>query len=258
MLSHYRQYIVLVLVVILVYGLAFWSPARGFVHKVSSPLFDGVGRIIFNVKSPFRTLMKISSLARENQRLETENTRLKAEVAKVEAIGHENELLRQELDFKNHSSGRQMVLAKIVGSSSEIYLNTLILSNGGDDGLKEGQAVVAQGFLVGRIESVEQKTAVVQPILAHNILIPAVLTKSGGTGLLRGGLEGLVLEDVPLDVPVEVGETVMTRDVEGIFPGNIPIGTVGQVQNQKGDIFQDILVQSPLIFNRLQWVTIIL
>ncbi len=254
----YRNWIALAVVLGLLYGLAFWAPSRGIVHKVSAPIFASLGSLVSAVKQPFRTLIKISQLARENKELEEENIQLKARLTKLEQLEQENQALRQALEFKSQNPEHHLLLAKVVGSAPEIYLDTLIIDRGSSDGVQEGQAVIAQGFLVGQITKVEPRTALVRPILAHNLLVPAQLVKSGGTGLLRGGLEGLSLEDIPLDVPVEEGEPVVTRDLGQVFPAGIPIGTVSEVQRKKGEIFQKITVRSPLVFSRLGWVFVIL
>lgn len=205
----------------------------------------------------FRNLVHLNSLNIENQRLIKENLGLQSQLSILKEAQHENEILKKEMGFLNQKSDLKLTPANIVGRSLTGYIRSVVIDRGVQDGLKEGQAVVSQGFLVGQVKTVFPNTAEVILITDNNSLVPVVLQESRGTGLLRGGLEGLTVEDIPLNIAIKKDEQVVTSGLGGEIPLGIMVGQVQETISHEGEIFQKATVKSPISIYFLEFVFVI-
>ena len=232
-------------------------PAKNVFYQITKP-FSLVGAFsIDKVSLFFRNLFHLASLARENQNLISENLDLQSKLSVLKEAQHENEILKKELGFANTSGELKLIPANIIGRSITGYLRTIIIDRGSKDGLKANQGVVSQGFLVGTIKEVYENSSEVTLITNYNSLVPVILQDSRGTGLLRGGLKGLTVEDIPLNITIKNGEDVVTSGLGGDIPAGILIGKVNDVISREGEIFQKATVVSPVQIYYLEFVFIV-
>lgn len=205
----------------------------------------------------FKNIFHLNQILKQNKDLVTENLELQSKLAKLSEIEYENEILKKELNFAQTKEAQtQLVTAAIIGRTSG-YLKAMTIDKGADDGLTKGQAVISQGFLVGTLTEVRPNNAEVTLITDFNYLVPVVLQDSRGTGLLRGGLQGLTVEDIPLNIEIKPNENVTTSGLGGQIPTGIAIGRVLAVISRQGEIFQKVTVASPIDFSKLEVLFII-
>lgn len=200
----------------------------------------------------FKSVFHISTIVKQNHNLIEENLELQSELAKLQETKYENEILKKELNFANSTnSDLNLFPAAIIGKTSG-YLKSVTIDKGEKDGLFKGQAVVSQGFLVGTVSSVRPDNAEVILITDYNSLIPVVLQESRGTGLIRGGLGGLIVEDIPLNIAIKQNENVITSGLGGLVPNGVAVGVVREVVSKPGEIFQKVTVISPVDISKLE------
>jgi rod shape-determining protein MreC len=232
------------------------DPVRGAAWRAAAPVTGSVTRLTLTVAETVRAVAGIRTLMREHAALTAENRRLRAELADKEDIIHENDLLRTELGLPERGRGQQGLAAFVIGRTGSGTFGVLEINRGRRDGLREGQVVVSEGALVGRIIQVSEATSTVLPITNVNSTIPVVLVQSRGVGLLRGGVRGLVVEEIPRDVEVVPGESVVTSTLGGVVPEGILVGTVEEVLGYPADVFRTVAVRSPVPFNWLEVVVV--
>ena len=201
----------------------------------------------------FTVIISLRDLARENAELRARNTELEAKVTELKEIEHENAILRQELTFTEETK-KDYVPAQLIGRGATGLHKDLILNRGREDGIALGQAVVAQGYLVGVINHVQDSQSTVLLINHPRSLVPALLQDSRSTGLLRGGISGLSLTDILIDAPVQTGETILTSGLGGELAAGIPIGKVVSIDAKKGDITKTAAIVSPIDPTKLELV----
>jgi len=200
----------------------------------------------------FRDLFHLSTIIGQNKSLQEENLNLQSKLSKLQEVEYENEILKKELSFSRSEDSSQMIAAAIIGQPPSGYLRTLLIDKGESNAISKGQAVISQGFLVGKVTKVYPSTSEITLITDFNSLIPVVLQNSRGTGLLRGGLDGLVIESIPLNIQTEPQENVITSGLGGEIPAGIAVGKLKKVISKEGEIFQKVLVASPVDFSRLE------
>ena len=71
-----------------------------------------------------------------------------------------------------------------------------------------------------------------------------MIQSSRAQGILRGSVDGTIrLTLVRTDQTVEVGDTVVTSGLGGVFPKGLPLGTVLSVERTSGSLYYEIEVE---------------
>lgn len=246
------RYLILALLLV---GLTWFG--RHFLQPVFTPVFGAFSATKRTIVGPFQTLSSISSLAKENKDLKAGNSELKARVARLENVLDSNQETAHQLDALDKIAKDRVLPANVVGYSPSTYQQTLRINAGTSDGISVGQAVLANGHLIGRIHQTTGGWSDVLLLSNHNILIPAKTNHSNQTGLVRGGINGLMIEEVPLEPKLEIGELVVTSGIDDQLPADLPIGEVAVLRSGVGDIFQTARITMPINLNQVQTVLVI-
>ena len=254
------RFVIVILILALLgfslYPTGFTKPIKNYFWQGLKPI--GLGfRLSFGKILPFfKDIGHLRSIVKQNKDLINENLSLQSQLAKLSEVGYENEILKKELGFLKTQNASTIIPAAIIGQSSG-YLRSLVIDKGQADGLLQGDAVSSQGYLVGTLTDVRENNSELTLITDFNSLVPVVLQGSRGTGLLRGGLNGLSVEDIPLNIGIKKGENVITSGLGGQIPSGILVGTVTEVISKEGEIFQKVSVSSPIDFSRLEVLFIV-
>lgn len=255
-----RFFIVIFIIIVIGLTLDFLGPTKivsSLFVRGSSPILIRVSSTTGKTANFFQIFGVIGDLKNQNQQLSQENLNLKSQLATLAEIKHENEILKSELGFKQSALEATLIPAQIIARPPAGFLKYLSLNRGTDDGVKVGQAVVSQGYLVGRVESVQKYSSQVLLISNVNSLIPVTLQTSRGSGLLQGGLTGLVVRSISADTQIQNDENVITSDLGGFVPVGILVGKFQKTISSESEIFKKISISSPIEFNKLEIVFII-
>ena len=245
-------------ILIIIAGLALWPVSRSLWQNTIGRSAYFTGQFASKITDSISTLMQLSSLGVKLNETEAENARLKAEIASMETLKSENETLLKEINLSSSGvEGKEKIYARVIGRSPANFLQTFTLDKGSESGVEVGQTVIAEGYLVGQVKSVTASTSEINIISSGQLLLPVVLQESKGTGIVRGGLEGLLVEEIPLEADIKEGELVQTQDLDGVVLSNVSVGTVRSIEQKRGDIFQTVIADSPLDFSEIELVTII-
>ena len=238
--------------------LGLWPLSRSWWQKSvgrSAYVVSGVGQ---QMSDKISALAHLTVLDTENKQLREENQQLQSELARLKEVEKENIALKKEAGAEPSVRGYRPVTARVIGHTPVNYIQTIIIDRGERDGLQKGQTVVAQGYLVGQVVSTTQTTSQVNVVTNGQLTLPVILQDSRGAGVVRGGLDGLLVNDIPLDASIKEGEMVITQDVGNFIVPDIAVGTVRRVIRRQGDIFQQVLADSPLNFTRLEVIIVLI
>ena len=234
------------------------SNIKQYGQRVVTPATRPVAQGYTKVVSFFQAIGTLGSIIPEINDLKRENLQLQAQVTELQEVRRENDTLRRELAAREADKEQKLLSAQVVGHSSVKFIPELVIDRGTRDGLVQYQPVLVAGQLVGVVADAGEATATVRLITAHNSVVPVVLANSRATGLLRGGLRGLVVEDLPTDVEVHPGEPVVTEKISPFEHKGIQVGTVEKVVSSQSEIFQVVSVASPIDFTTISFVTVVM
>lgn len=226
---------------------------NSFIKTTAMPVHftqDLGDRVIGSVK----LLLNIGTLARENGQLQSRVNELSALEITNKELTHENELLRRELQFSASQPKKGLIAAEVISRTSSTNEESILVNKGTNQGFKKGMAVIAQGYLVGTVAESLADTSRVVLITSTESLVPSVLQNSRSVGLLKGGAQGLIIDEVPRDVTMSPEEGIVTSNIGDIIKSGIPIGEIKVIISGKSDVFQSARIHSPIDFNRLEVV----
>jgi rod shape-determining protein MreC len=238
------------------------APVEGALSRPTEPLlaaFNSVGRWGNNVVTTVRDL---GSLRSQNQRLQTLVDTLTIDNLRLTEVEGENERLRQLLKFRQlnptYDFRGGQVIARVISEGPSNYLRTISIDLGENHGIKPDMPVVTERGLVGRIYKVGPTSSTVLLITDPSSGVNAMTKTNRVVGVVNGQAGTLpVMEYIPQDAEVTVGDPVITSGLGGNFPKNLVVGQVVEVRKRDFDMFQQAVVRPTVNFDRLEVVLVI-
>ncbi len=169
----------------------------------------------------------------------------------------ENARLRRLLSL-NEALSLKSIGAHVIARTPNYLSNVVYIDRGLADGVPVDAAVISGDGIVGRVVLATKHQAQVQLITNPDASVGAILERTRTPGVLRGTGD-LLLEMVYVanTEQVEVGETVLSSGLDGIYPKGITIGKVVDSHKGKG-VFRSIKVEPRMDMIRLEEVSILL
>jgi rod shape-determining protein MreC len=208
------------------------TPAQSFVLKTGSSLKAGAD-----------TVRGFSGLADDNLRLKSELVRLQAEARFNATIEEENLKLRRMLGFHERQI-RALIPAEVAARSISGWWQIVRLAKGSDDGIFSDRAVISPEGLVGRTAAVSAHTAEVLLLSDPACKVSARVSRTGSFGLVTGqgvnrkGYPVARMEFIHKEIPIRVGDEVVTSGLGGVYPRDILIGYIESIETGEGGLYQ--------------------
>lgn len=251
--------IAIIILLIFFHQIKLLSPLENFFQKIFLPIQSKTYQIANKIQEKTNFLSSRKKIMEENKKLKQEILKLIIKKSQLEELSQENEILRKELNFikKNNLS---FVETQIIGEKNDLGFQTFIIDKGEINGLIEGLPVTTQGFLIGKIIKVDKYTAQVLPIIESHSLIAAVIQNYPKTsGLVKGEFNlSLIMELIPQDIKIKVGDLVITSGLENNIPRGLVIGQIEKIINQPEELYQKAQINSPISFKSLNFLTVLL
>ncbi len=209
-----------------------------------------VGKVVQESAAYFKLSKKIEKLRKENAELSYKNTQLQDALL-------ENMRLKKLLDFKETANFR-LIPAEVIGHNPLSILNGFLLNEGLKQGIEKLDAVLTAEGLVGKIINVDNDFSICQILLDRNSKISTKVQRNRELGIIAwdGGRQ-LKLLFIAKTIKILIGDVIITSGYSQIFPENIKIGIVINVSLDTDDLFQEIIVQPSVNFNRIEEVFIV-
>lgn len=223
----------------------------------SSVVFNATAEFTGGINNRFNNITQYFGLKQTNMALAAENARLHARLKEsmlVRDTSHFSKtdtLLKQEYDYTP---------AKVIHNSVNSRNNYLMLDKGSSDGIHSDMAVIAPDGIVGIVSKVSPHFSWVISVLHKQTKISCKVKKNGFVGtLVWDGMNyhSATLKDIPANVLIAKGDTVITSGYSSIFPQGIKIGTIKEFKVDKGYNFYDITITLSQDMNKLAWVYVV-
>jgi rod shape-determining protein MreC len=179
--------------------------------------------------------------------------------AKMAALQEENDILRKQGNYRP-DSGFSVVGAQVVSRVMMPDQATLVINRGAEDGIEEGQAVLADdGMFIGKVRSLGKRTARVQLMTDPQSRVAATLA---GERRLLGVVEGrgngaARMTYVPASQPMKKDQIIVTSGTEEKIPANLPLGLINAVEGKSTDPFISAILEPLVPFDRLTLVQVL-
>ncbi len=149
--------------------------------------------------------------------------------------------------------------AKVINNTVNKQYNYITLDSGKEQNIAVDMAVIGPDGIVGIVYGVSEHFTTVLPVINRNFRVSTKFKKNNFFGSLTWdgrSYRHAILNEIPLHVPVAIGDSLVVSGYSDSFPEGIPVGTVEKV-SQKDGSFYTIEVLLATDFRKLHYVTII-
>jgi len=206
----------------------------------------------------YKGIRSINQISAENNQLKSENLRLLQQQSEIENLKIENKKLSDLLNFTDQNKNLNFRHGEVIARPSLGSISNIVINLGSEDSIQEGNLVISDGFLIGVVKTVASKTAEVGLITGNSVKVAALLQDTRSLGLLGGGNGGIKMENIVKDSPLTVGQSVVTAGITPNTKTGIPIGKIERILSQGSDIYQQVQIQSPIDFNKIEIISVVL
>ncbi len=194
------------------------------------------------VRDIWRHYFALQGASKDNEQLRRENNSLKMQITQLEGKAAEADRLAALLHFRQSHADVPMIAARVIGASAGAASQTVQLDRGERDGIRRNMGVITPDGIVGKVVESYPNVSQVLLLTDKDSGVGAMLADSRIQSPVGGqGEPLLVMKYVANDDTVNVGERVSTSGMDRIFPRDLPVGTVTDVQ--PGTTFKKIRVK---------------
>lgn len=219
------------------------------VQRVASSAIGGV-------RASWSDYVALQEVRNENQRLRDEVAQLRVRLQQERALAQRSRALEQLLGLRSEAELATVAASVIAGGASPDF-RTVTIDKGTGDGLRPDLAVIAPAGVVGRVITPSARAAKVQLLIDRNAAAGALVERSRAQGVVEGTGGGLRMNYVSGTADVQIGDTVVTSGIDGIYPKGFVIGQIESVERGQG-VFGAIAVRPAVDFSSVEAVLVVL
>lgn len=232
--------IILIVIAFIILVLDRARPEHSPFLSVKPAVAEKAGPVMNVLSAPLRTLGHMGDMVKLHWQtasrvrvLEQENRTL-LQWRDLALAMHEKMQRYEELLNAPEAPTPVVVTARTITDSGGPFVRARLINVGTDNGVRQGQAVVAHAGMIGRVMSAGRHTSRVLLLNDLNSRIPVFIDDTGFHAILAGDNSAAPrLVYIGREVPIVDGMRVMTSGEDGVLPRGLAIGHV--VKDLKGN-----------------------
>lgn len=193
---------------------------------------------------------------------------LAEKAARADALAAENAQLRALLALSPALQPRHQA-AEVMFEARDPYSRKLFIDRGLTQGVRPGAPVIEPAGVLGQVTRAYPLTAEVTLLSDRDAAIPVLNRRTRQRAAAFGGLRGdngatMELRFLSANADVQVGDTLETSGLDGVYPPGLPVATVSAVERRveggfarvqlvpaaPGDAARHVLVLEPMAAQR--------
>lgn len=227
-------------------------------HYQSAQFFNSSGSLVAGINSFSYDIGDYFSLRETNLKLAEENADLRTKLEqRTQSLYSLDVREATDPDIVNRFD---YISAKVVNNSVDRFTNFITIDKGSSAGIKEGMAVISQSGAVGKVKATSDHYSVVTSLLNIDVMISAMIKRTGHFGTVQwDGRNPLYvnLNFIPRHVTPVKGDTIVTSGYNAVFPKDILIGTIEDVEFNESALFYQLKVRLSQDFQKLTFVAVV-
>ncbi|MFW5936988.1 MAG: rod shape-determining protein MreC [Desulfosalsimonas sp.] len=238
---------------------SFQSAAVETVLFFVSPFQNAVSYTLDSGQDLWRQYFALVRTAEQNQALRKKLDRARQQIHEFREIREENKRLKRLVNFKS-ASRVSMEAAEIVARDPSPWYRTVIINKGRGDGVEKNSPVMVPDGIVGQVMNLSDGYAKVLLIIDRNSAVDALVQRTRARGVVSGLSSGETcrFEFALRKQDIQVGDTIITSGLDGIYPKGMRIGWVSKVIRRNSGVFQEVEVRPNADFHKLEEVLVVL
>jgi rod shape-determining protein MreC len=232
------------------------SVIKNTTFKITGPLQEKITEKGSGFFETFSAFKNTNALKDEVKKLRVENKKLLVELSKMEEIRQENQIIRKVVDIEIKEDEKR-VIANVLGKDLSGF--QIIISHKKNN-LEIGDPVLTpEGVLIGRIiESYGTSSKVLLLASKESSFEVKVQNDDAPIGIINGTEdEFLLLDLIPQDEKIEVGDRVVTLPIEETVVKGIFIGEIVEVIRDDVDNFTKAYIKQDIDPRYLDYLVVI-
>jgi rod shape-determining protein MreC len=232
---------VIIISALLIILLFHWTPTSAILEGIQSKLYSAsitMNKFVVQIFTPN------DSLRSEIKYYKELASNAMIEEAYVDELENRISNLEDILNYKQKVNYDISVTRILSRSRTNEF--SLLIDKGARDGIETGlAAVVGDGHLIGLIDAVSEYTSSVQLLEDPRTSIPvSIINNDSPSGLLTGqGGYLLIMQFIPQDRDIKIGDIVVTSNLFGYVPNGLIIGAVKEVIEDDSSPFKEAVIE---------------
>ncbi|WP_342221767.1 rod shape-determining protein MreC [Candidatus Fukatsuia endosymbiont of Tuberolachnus salignus] len=231
---------------------------RTYMDTLVSPFY-------FLANGPRVLLDGVSETLATRQQIELENSVLRqellfknADLQLLKQFKHENIRLRELLGSPLRQDEHKMV-TQVMSSGTDPYSDQVVIDKGSNNGVYEGQPVISDRGVVGQVTAVSKFTSRVVLICDISHALPIQVLRNDIRVIAAGGgcADDLILEHLPSNTDIRVGDMLVTSGLGGRFSEGYPVAIVSSVKVDNQRAYTMIQARPTADLQRLRYLLLL-
>jgi len=200
------------------------------------------------------------TLIGENDYLKGQLIELKARLQTYNNLALENKKISKLLNSSYEIPNHAVLLANVMSISQSRLSKKIVIDKGSNDEVALSQLVIASNGVVGQVTQVTPMFAMVRLLTDPTQFMPVKNSRNGIRGITKGMAsteKGMIVEYVPLDSDVKVGDLFLTSGIGNSYPTGYLVGRVTSIDDSLDASFLSITLQPSQNMNKLEMALIV-
>ena len=190
-----------------------------------------------------------NELKAENEKLKQESADLRTQLVDYYDIKSENARLWKYYKLKKTNSDFEILPASVIRRDTNDVFYSFTIDAGSSSGISVQDPVITENGVIGFVNSVNATSSKVTTILSPDLQAGAVDKKTGESGVVSGNA---VLSDdnkttftkIDANAKVKKGDIIVTSGIGGVYPADLILGEVTDIQYDDYDAAKYAVVKS--------------
>ncbi len=216
------------------------EPARVAVAALLWPLQKAVMLPVEGAGEAGSYFSDLARLKKENEELRERQLAQANQLLRQAHLDNENRRLRALLDMGDRL-GVPAKAAEVLYATRDPFSRRIVIDRGLTHDIDVGQAVIDDIGVIGQVTRVFPLTSEVTLLTDRNQSIPVQVARSGLRAVLAGAGNGMLeLKFLPSNADVQVGDTLITSGLDGIYLPGLPVARVKSIDRDNSFAFAQI------------------
>ena len=176
----------------------------------------------------------------------------------------EIEELKELLKLNHTLTEYTPINAMVLSRNRSYWFQNITVDKGKKDGVGKDMIVITSDGLIGKVSKTSYLSSEISLITMNDVNYKISVSIAGNKGESFAILNGyeqkkglLKLTGVDKTAALEIGDTVTTSGLGGMYPRGIYIGKIEKIQEDKYGLSKTVYVKSKQDFNQIHYVTIL-
>lgn len=220
-------------------------------NRYNAAFFNSSNEAAASLTQTSNEVSNYFQLTEVNQQLMLENERLQQELRM---------LTTERTSFLDTIDQYQVIGAKVINNTFDRSTNFVTISAGKKDSVHVGMGVVSSFGVVGQVKSVTNNFATIYSLLHPKLLVSSKVKRTDTKCTVQWDQEAYdraSLKYIPRHIKLQVGDSIVTSGFNSVFPENILVGTVDELNLEEHMTFYEAKVKLATDFTSLYHVFVI-